>query len=331
MTRFSNPQPPIQLRQQSSSSRQNSVEGDEYNDMNLLDADRSRIETALGIASFGTVSGITYSSTRMVSNGNSPIAEIGVLDANCVQASTTANGSGTVTVATGNANITNSGNNFGAGDVGKVIVTAGDQARLISSNSSATVDVTDTNYGSNENNVNWYFAEQIKSRKQFSHFPILPNVNPTYQWEAAHKSYVDSGILTAVPSQATNSGKFLTTNGTTTSWSFPAFGTSYDSGNQSISSGGQLILSHGLGVKPKAVRLYMVNLTGELGYTAGQEVDGQFVHDGNFAPWVAMVSDSSHITIRFSNSGSFGTFHATTGASTAITLTNWALVARAYL
>lgn len=80
-TKYSNPQSSITFQQTSSSSRQNSVESTVFDDLNTLDDDVNRLETALGIGADQTESNINYSSNRVVTDGTDPITAIGALDA----------------------------------------------------------------------------------------------------------------------------------------------------------------------------------------------------------------------------------------------------------
>lgn len=97
---------------------------------------------------------------------------------------------------------------------------------------------------------------------------------------------------------------------------------SYTSPDQTITSGGQLILAHGLGRTPIFVDVLLVNVTAEAGYTAGQVVKSLCVLSNNQG--FSAILDSTNLTIRFGSGATvFSINNATTGAATTITNANW--------
>ena len=113
---------------------------------------------------------------------------------------------------------------------------------------------------------------------------------------------------------------------------------SYDSGDQTISSGGGLSLTHSLGAKPKLVQFYAKCLTAENDYSIGDEIQlgGPgivFVGAGSSAcGGFVSVADATTVTVRFGNGAAnpIAALHKTSGALSTLTNANWAFVVRAY-
>lgn len=107
----------------------------------------------------------------------------------------------------------------------------------------------------------------------------------------------------------------------------------YVSPQQTITSGGALTLAHGLGVRPRIVRAFLVCQTAEQGFSIGDEVP---IGDGLISPEASrgfvMRPDTTNIVIRFgSAANAFVVNNATTGSGAAgLTNANWRLVVRAY-
>ena len=100
------------------------------------------------------------------------------------------------------------------------------------------------------------------------------------------------------------------------------------SSNQTITAGGSLTLAHSLGVNPQKIWYDLVNVTAELGYTAGQRAAAQAVTGKNGAgPAMAIVPDATNLNIRFNNgSPVFQVCRFDTGAQVNITNANWAVI-----
>lgn len=104
----------------------------------------------------------------------------------------------------------------------------------------------------------------------------------------------------------------------------------YEASPQIITSGSSISNTHGLGVAPTLVEGFLVNVTGEAGYTAGQVVQCPFGFQGTNRGASAVIS-STAVVIRFgSDANAFAIPHATTGATTALTNTNWNFFVRAW-
>lgn len=109
----------------------------------------------------------------------------------------------------------------------------------------------------------------------------------------------------------------------------------YDSGQQTITSAGALTLAHGLGVRPAVVETIMHCVTGEAGFSAGDEIlqnPGATTDGGSIDHGFSGKIDATNITIRFApNTAVFRACHATTGTQTNLTNGNWAAIWRAWV
>jgi hypothetical protein len=106
----------------------------------------------------------------------------------------------------------------------------------------------------------------------------------------------------------------------------------YNSGQQTITAGGQLTLEHGLGAAPLQLEYRLVCTTGEFGFTAGDIIDPTPSANTSSAlntsrGLVATLTDTK-IVIRFSNTAgsAFSVPRADTGAAASLTDANWVLV-----
>lgn len=107
---------------------------------------------------------------------------------------------------------------------------------------------------------------------------------------------------------------------------------SFTSSQQTITSGGALTLSHGLGAVPTIVQMILVCQTNEGGYTSGQQVFTPVGHgNGANANSASIIIDSSNLTIRFANSTSvFEIVNASNGAALVATNSNWKVIFKAF-
>ncbi len=104
----------------------------------------------------------------------------------------------------------------------------------------------------------------------------------------------------------------------------------FTSTQQTITSAGALTLAHGLGAVPFGVGGKLHCVTGEAGFTAGQEID--FAATTGNAVLSIRTDDGTNLIIRYGNSaGVFVVAHATTGVATSLTNGNWTAIFRAWL
>jgi hypothetical protein len=109
---------------------------------------------------------------------------------------------------------------------------------------------------------------------------------------------------------------------------------SYDSGQQAITAGGQLVLAHGLGVKPPLFILTLQCVVAELGYSVGDEVGvNQSITDAGSQPkgW-SIVPDATNVTIRMGSAVNnvYLMQKGAGGTTGVITNANWRLIMRAW-
>lgn len=107
---------------------------------------------------------------------------------------------------------------------------------------------------------------------------------------------------------------------------------SFESTGNAIASGAQINLTHGLSTKPKVVQISLVNVTGEYGFTTGDEIVADMAcSDATTSRFNALRITSSRVIIRLSNATEcFATANDGTGAAVALTNANWTLTVRAY-
>lgn len=108
------------------------------------------------------------------------------------------------------------------------------------------------------------------------------------------------------------------------------FSNLFTSTAQTITTAGQLVIPHGLTKKPVLVAAYMTCVTGELGYTSGDEIAVNVAGDVGTGSWgMSVLLDATNLTVRFGASGMIAT-HKTTGVGTLITNGNWTITFRAW-
>ncbi len=169
------------------------------------------------------------------------------------------------------------------------------------------------------------------------------------------------------PGQGGNSGKFLTTNGTITSWALPAFQTAATSAeikagsdntkvvtasgllaaqgftayaqtaDQTITSAGLLTIAHGLGRTPIAIHAFLKNVTTQAEYVAGDIIAISIstwseTNAGVNSPrGVSVYADSTNLYVRFTNTANvFAATSKTAGNYTILTNANWSFFLRAF-
>lgn len=100
---------------------------------------------------------------------------------------------------------------------------------------------------------------------------------------------------------------------------------------QTITNGGSLALPHSLGVQPKLYVVEFTCITGEAGYTAGDEVCSEAFASNAAVDngLLAVVPDATNLNVRFNNVG-LTVINKTTGVSTAVTNGNWNVVFKAW-
>lgn len=108
----------------------------------------------------------------------------------------------------------------------------------------------------------------------------------------------------------------------------------YDSGEQTITTGGSLSLAHGLGAEPFHIVLTLICKTAEGNYLAGNKI--------RISPWgqdtsirqagISVIADATTIDIRYGSAVAWLQYiDRTTGATFDLTPANWRLIVRARL
>lgn len=127
----------------------------------------------------------------------------------------------------------------------------------------------------------------------------------------------------------TDSTRAISTDQLLAAQGFTAY---YESTQQTITTGGQIILAHGLARRPKHFQVWLVNQTAESGYTAGMYVQANFLGDDPlFSRGLAVVADATNLTLRYGAATIvFIGLNYTTGARIGFTSANWKLVIGAW-
>jgi hypothetical protein len=113
------------------------------------------------------------------------------------------------------------------------------------------------------------------------------------------------------------------------------FGTRhYDSGQQTITAGGSVALTHGLGVQPFIVNYFLHCTTAQGGYSPGDEVQTSvsMAGGGGTNQGVSALASSTNLNIYYGSAGSGANLSIVTkggGALFTITFADWAFIARA--
>lgn len=152
---------------------------------------------------------------------------------------------------------------------------------------------------------------------------------------------VDGSLLTGivVPNGSITDGKLaaaLDLSGKTITLpaaNTPTFTKEFTSTQQTITAAGSLALAHGLAVKPKLVQASLVCITGELGYTAGDEVllSAGMPSEATANRGISIVPDATNVNIRYGSAATtFVLPNKSTGVASAATNANWRLVIRAW-
>lgn len=118
----------------------------------------------------------------------------------------------------------------------------------------------------------------------------------------------------------------------------PTFSKSYESSQQTITSGGSLTLAHGLGARPTLVTYELVCNSTEAGYTTGDRVPTVPASTipggsgGSASQFHTAVVDSTNVNLRFGSATAvYQLPNFSTGNIANLTNSNWRLIVRAYV
>jgi hypothetical protein len=106
----------------------------------------------------------------------------------------------------------------------------------------------------------------------------------------------------------------------------------YESAQQSLSNGGLITLSHGLGVEPKIIDLYLICTSSDSGYSAGDKINANMNSSNSGSDkFNTYYFTSSQIFVRFADSSTcFRAGNKGSGAANSLDNSKWDLVVRAY-
>lgn len=110
------------------------------------------------------------------------------------------------------------------------------------------------------------------------------------------------------------------------------FSKEFISAEQTISSGGALVLPHGLGVIPKLIQWHLVCKSAEFNYSVNDVVVDLLCGEGGYGGvGLNCTYDATNLNVRYgSNATPLSTRNKTTGAITTLTNANWRTVFKAW-
>ena len=153
---------------------------------------------------------------------------------------------------------------------------------------------------------------------------IVPT--PTNSTDATTKAYVDA----ILPSQVGNSGKKLTTNGTTASWITGVIlqaGTVATQNPVTLSS--TTTQAHGLGSIPDYINCWVECVTNDNGYVSGERIQWA-AHIAGGADGFDVSFDATNVYI-ITSATMFTALSKTTRGNVTLTTANWKIVAKPFL
>ena len=116
-------------------------------------------------------------------------------------------------------------------------------------------------------------------------------------------------------------------------WVSIPFTRSYESAEQTITSGGALTLAHSLTVTPKLIQLLLINKTTEAGYAVGDVVFINPHHElkNTQDRGTSVIPDATNLNIRFGGNASvYEVLRKDTGGNVVLANGNWRLIVRAW-
>lgn len=137
---------------------------------------------------------------------------------------------------------------------------------------------------------------------------------------------IASDLTFTLPAADGSANQYAKTNGSgTLSFGNPC--KKATSSDQTITTAGQVVFAHGLGVVPDNVILFLVCQTAEFNYTIGQIIKAKDNSSGSASNiYNSVIVDATNVTIRYSSNAScFADANATTGSVVALTNANWKL------
>ena len=153
---------------------------------------------------------------------------------------------------------------------------------------------------------------------------IVKDEGVTLTSSASSLDFVGAGVI------ATNIGNAVTITITGGSGSFGATGSFFQSATQSIVANGLITVAHGLGQKPNLVQLILQNVTGELGYTTGNEVVYGAYYENDFNSGISIEITSTDVVVYTAAGNLFINEKSGIHNLNSITYANWKLIVKAW-
>jgi hypothetical protein len=109
---------------------------------------------------------------------------------------------------------------------------------------------------------------------------------------------------------------------------------SYNSGGQTITANGSLLLSHGLGMIPKVIFYYLVCISADAGFSPGEYLDANnftYSAGGGTTSGISAVFNASTLAIYYANNANvFIAIHKTGRYGANLTNASWQLIINAF-
>ncbi len=103
----------------------------------------------------------------------------------------------------------------------------------------------------------------------------------------------------------------------------------YDSGQQTITTGANLTLTHALGVQPSSIDVWLHCVTANLSWTAGQELSAGSLYGSNTAGGISVEGDATNIILAVGSP--INIVPSGGGGNSGITTANWKWIVRAWV
>jgi hypothetical protein len=112
------------------------------------------------------------------------------------------------------------------------------------------------------------------------------------------------------------------------------FTKSYNSGGQTITTNGTLVLSHGLGMMPKSISYYLFCTIADAGFSPGEYIDANnftYSAGGGVTSGMSAILNTSTLTICYANIANvFIGIHKTGRYGANLTNSSWQLIINAF-
>jgi len=167
---------------------------------------------------------------------------------------------------------------------------------------------------------------------------ILTNIAGSlgYRLIPAASLATDAVETAKIKDDAVTTPKILDGAVTPAKFSFvPPFQEAFVSAEQTITTGAEVNLAHGLTSTPNLMDMFLINKIAELGYDVGDKVDLDMVDLSGGDPQTTFWVDDTNVNMKFGNGAKFRIIDKSGGGqdgkSTSITNANWKIIIHAWI